>query len=446
MNITKEQIDDLNAIIQIEITPEDYQEKVDSKLRELRRKANIPGFRPGNVPIGMIKKMYGTSTLVEIIDKMTSESLFEYIKDNKLDILGAPLTNPEKNIHYEFTEGSPFNFYFDVAFNPEFELNLESLEVNYYNILNDDDFIEKQITNIRQRNGHSTNPEISEEEDRLYGTFEELNNKKEILEGGVNHKASILPKILKDKELFIGLKKDDKINFDIFNIFDNNETEIAHTLGIDKEKLKEIDKNFRFTVEDIFRIIPQEMNEELFKKIFPYSDIKTEEEFKEELKKEYIKQNLNQSDIKFINDIHKTLLEKTNISLPDEFLKRWILHNDEEGKLTKEKLEAEYDKYASSMKWQLIENKLIKTYNINVSEDDITDYVMSWFKKTDSSNENDEELRKTAKDFAEKMMKNKDEAKRIYDKLYDDKMMALFKEKIKITNTDINWEEFIKLA
>jgi len=445
MNITKEQIDDLNAIIQIEITPDDYNEKVEGKLRELRRKANIPGFRPGNVPMGMIKKMYGTSALVDIIDKMTSESLFNYIKENNLDILGSPLTNPEKNTQHDFKEGSPFNFYFDIAFNPQFEINLEAIELDYYNITNDDAFIEKQINNIRQRYGESINPEIAEnEDDRLFGTFEELDNN-ELKEGGVSHKASVIPKILKNKELFIGLKKNDKITFYIFEVFDNNETEIAHILNIDKEKLKEINKNFSFTVEDIFRIVPQAMNEEFYKKIFPYADIKTEEEFKAELAKEYVKQNQNQSDIKLINDIHKTLLEKTNITLPDTFLKRWILHNDEEGKLTEEKLEAEYDKYANSMKWQLIENKIIKTYNISVGEDDVTDYVMSWFKKPEEEDENGE-IRKKAKDFAEQMLKNKDEAKRIYDKLYDDKMMALYKEKIKINKKDINWEEFIKLA
>lgn len=445
MNITKEQIDNLNAIIGIEITPDDYKEKVENKLREYRRKANMPGFRPGNVPMGLIKKMYGTSALVDIIDKMTSESLYNYIKENNLDILGSPLTNTEKNEQPEFTDDRTFNFYFDIALNPEFELNLESIEVDYYNITTGDEFIEKQINNVRQRYGHSISPETSEEDDRIFAHFQELDDDKNVLEGGISHKASVLPKMLKKKENFVGLKKEDSMVIDIRKVFDKNEIEIAHTLSIDKEKVATIGKNFKFTVEDIFRIMPHELNEELYKQIFPYGDIKTEEEFKIEFRNEYEKQNQNQTDIKFINDVHKALIEKSNITLPDDFLKRWILHNDEEGKITAEKLEADYDKYADSMKWQLIENKLIKTYGIKVDDNDITEYIMSWFKRVGDDNE-DEELRKRATDFAAQMMKNKEEAKRIYDKLYDDKMMNLFKEKIKITKKATDWEEFIKLA
>ncbi len=446
MNITKEQLDDLNAILQIEIAPEDYQEKLDGKLRELRRKANMPGFRPGMVPMGMIKKMYGQSALVEIIDKMTSEGLFGYIKDNNLDILGSPLHNEEKNTQPEFTEGNRFNFFFDIAFNPAFDLNIEDIELNYYNIINEDSFIDEQIQKLRQRHGHTISPEIAEEDDRLFGEFAEMNENNEIKENGITHKSSVIPKMLKTKkELFTGLKKNDKVTFDIYEVFDNNETEITYVLGVSKDKLEGISKNFCFTVEDVFRIEPHELNEEFYKKIFPYSDIKSFEEFTEELKKEYEKQNSNQADVKLINDIHKTLIEKVNIALPDNFLKRWILHNDEEGKLTKEKLEEDYSRYADSMKWQLIENKLVKTYNITVGDEDVTEYVMSWFKKTGEDNE-DEELRNRAKDFAAQIMKNKEEAKRMYDKIFDDKMMKLFKEKIKITTKEVNWEEFIKLA
>jgi len=445
MNITKEQIDDLNAIIQIEITPEDYQEKFEKQLRDYRKKANMPGFRPGNVPMGVIKKMYGNSALIDIIDKMTSENLFNFIKENELDIIGAPLTNEEKNLQPDFAEGAKFNFFFDIALSPSFEVNLEEMELTYYNISMDNDFIEKQINSTRQRYGTSINPEFSEENDRIFGKFEELNENNEVVENGITNKSSVLPKMIKDNGLFVGLKKEDTLTLNMNTIFDNNIIEISSILGVSKEKAEEIKNPFKFTVEDIFRIEPCALDEEFYKKIFPYSEIKSYEEFKEEFEKEYKKQNNNQSDVKFINDVHKMLLEKTNLTLPDAFLKRWILQNDEEGKLTKEKLEEDYDKYADSMRWQLIENKIIKTHNISVGQEDVTDYVMSWFKRS-GEDEETEELRARAHEFAQQMMKNKEESKRIYDKLYDDKMMNLFKEKIKISEKEINWDEFIKLA
>lgn len=444
MNITKEQIDDLNATIQIEITPEDYQEKFETKLREYRKKANMPGFRPGNVPMGVIKKMYGNSALIDIIDKITSESLYSYIKENDLNVLGSPLHNEEKNVPIDFNEQKNFTFFFDIALNPPIEINLEDIELNFYNIKVDDDYVNKQIESFRKNYGTDISPEVSTVDDRLFGKFEELDENNEIVEGGISNSASILPKMISQNDFLVGLKKDNKINIDIKKVFENKDTEIAYVLNIAKEKVAEMTSNFSFTVEEIHRIEPAELNEEFYKKIFPYSDIKSEEDFRVELKQELEKQTITESDKKFIYDVQKTLLDKSNMQLPDNFLKRWILTTSEDKNITKEKIEADYDKYADSMKWQLIENKIIKNFDIQVTEQDITNHVASWFNR--GKDDVTPEMEERTKQFVATLLKNKEESKRIYDLLYDNKMLALYKEKIKINKTEINLEEFIKLA
>ena len=444
MNITKEQIDDLNATIQIEITTDDYQEKFETKLREYRKKANMPGFRPGNVPMGIIKKMYGNAALIDIIDKLTSESLYNYIKENDLNVLGSPLHNEEKNKTIDFDLDKSFSFFFDIALNPQFDLNLEKTEINFYKIKVDDDYVNKQIDSFRKNYGNDITPEASNVDDRLFGKFEELNKKNEIIEGGITNSASILPKMVSQNEALIGLKIGDKINIDIKKTFENNDTEIAYVLNIDKEKVADISSKFSFTVEEIHRIEPAELNEEFYKKIFPYSDIKTEEDFKVELKHELERQTITESEKKFIYDVQKYLLEQSKVQLPDAFMKRWILTTSEDKNISKEKIEEDYDKYADSMKWQLIENKLIKDNEIQVTEQDITNHVMSWFNR--GNEEVTPEIEERSKQFVATLLKNKEESKRIYDKLYDDKMLALYKDKIKVTENEINLEDFIKLA
>jgi len=444
MNITKEQIDELNAIIQIEITTEDYEEKIEKKLKDYRKKANMPGFRPGNVPMGIIKKMYGNSALAEEIDKLASDGLYNYIKENDLNVLGSPLHNEEKNKPVDFEVQKNFNFFFDIALQPQYEVNIENIELNFYNIKVDDDYINKQIETLRKNNGVDTNPEVSTLEDRLFGKFEELNEKEEIVEGGISHSASILLKLVSKNKNLIGLKKGDKIIIDVKDLFDNNETEISNTLKIAKEKVADINSKFSFTVEEIHRIELAELNEDFYKKIFPYSEIKSEEDFKKELKQELEKQTVVESDRKFVLDVQKALLNQANMKLPDEFLKRWILRTSEDKEITKEKVEAEYDKFSDSMRWQIIENKLMKDNNINVTEDDISDYMMQWFNR--GNEEVTPEMQEKTKQFVATLLKNKEESKRIYEKLYDDKMLALYKEKIKMTKSDINLEDFIKLA
>lgn len=443
MNISKEKIDDLNAIIKVEIAPEDYQDSVDKKLREYRRKANMPGFRPGNVPMPIIRKMYRTSVLVEEINKLASEGLYNYIKENDIDVLGSPLHNKDKNKPVDWHEQNNFEFYFDIALQPEVDIKLEEHEVNYYNIKFNKEFIDKQVDNYRKNFGDNTNPEESTKEDRIFGKFEELTEDEAPKENGITHSASVLSDSVGENEDFIGLKKGDSIIINIKETFKNNETEIATILNISKDKVKDISEKFMFTVEEIHRIEPAEMNEEFYKKVFPQLDIKTEEAFREELEKEIGKQAETETDKRLLVDVQKKLVEAASLELPQSFLKRWLLENDKENKLTEEVIEKDFDKYAESMKWQIIENKIIKEYELQVTRDDVKEHIKSWLVR--GSQETSPEQEKQIDGIVENILKNKEEAQRLHDNIYNNKLTVLFKEKIKTKPTSISLDDFVKL-
>jgi len=443
MNVTLENVDALNAKIIVDIVKDDYESIVDQKLREYRRKANMPGFRVGNVPMPIIRKMYGTSVLADEVFKLASKAIQEYIAENKLDIIGYPIES-EVQKPFNLEEQTEFTFSFDMAYQPKIEFKLEETEINYYNISVEDEFISKQVDTYRKNYGISTNPEISSIEDRLFGKFEELDANNEIKQNGVSNSASILSKYVSKNDILVGLKKGDKINLNIKELFENNPKEIAYVLNTNNEIVETINDNFSFTLEEIHRIELAELNEELFKKVFPYSDIKTEEEFINELKSEFAKQTTVESDKRLIYDVQKQLLENLNFELPVDFLKRWLLRNDEEKKLTQEQIEQDFEKFEKSMKWQLIENIIIKEYNIQVTKEDIANYIKSWF----SSNTGmpSEELDAKSEEIVNSILKNKEEAQRIQEKLFNDKILEVYKEKLVLKKTDIKLDEFIKLT
>ncbi|MDD3878056.1 MAG: trigger factor [Bacteroidales bacterium] len=446
MNITIENVDALNAIIRVEISPVDYEENIDKKLREYRRKANIPGFRPGNVPMPIIRKMYRTSLLSEEIYKLSSEGLFNHIKENKIDILGQPLSNLEKNTPIDWHEQKDFVFFFDIGLKPVFEVKLdaEELGINYHQIKIDDSFIDSQIEVFRKQYGKVTNPDVSEENDSIYGNFEELDNDGNIKTDGITNKATIYPLRVEKKDLLIGLKVNDTINIDIKELYKNDEKEIAFTLNIDKEKVADINNPFKFTVESISRHEPADLNEEFYKKMFPYAEIKTEEEFRDALSKDFSKQSESESDKKFVFDIQKKLIDSLKFDLPETFLKRWILEANEEKNLTPESLDADFDKYAESIKWQVIEAKILADNDIHVEKEDVTNYVKSWFQVKDEPVS--PEMEERADSIVKNILSKEDEAKRIYDKLLNDRLLTLYKEKVKAIKKEISFEEFVKLG
>ena len=449
MNITLEKNDELNAVLKVEVAAEDYQTKVEKNLKDHQKKMNMPGFRPGKVPFTVVNKMYGKAVLLDEINKLVIDSMYDYIGQNKIDILGNPLPNREKSTEIDWDNQKNFEFFYDLGICPNIEIEpLEKLEVKYYDITVNDKVAEKYLDDIRRRYGKYSNPEETADGDLIYCEFTELDENKEPKEGGVTNKASLALDMIKNKtskKKFIGLKKDETVDVDLVKILDNNR-EVSLILGIDEAKVAELGKLFRVKALAISRVELAPVDKELFEKVYKADNIESEEQLKERIKKDAQLSFVSESDRNFVNNIVELLLEKTKVILPDTFLKRWMLETNKE-ETTEEQIEKEYSVYADSLKWQLIENKILKDNNIEVGRNDIKEYVKNYFRTSmpagvDSNMMPEDKL----DEIAERLLQNKEETKRIYDKLYDDKIKDLFKSKVKQKREEISYEEFVKVA
>lgn len=446
MNITQESTGDLTATIKLEMTSEDYKKNVNTVLKDYQKKANIPGFRPGKVPFGMINKMYGKAVLAEEVNKLISDSLNKYIVDNKINILGYPIPNTELTTEMDFDKQENFEFFFDIGITPEFEITLnDKLKVNYYQIKADEDVVNKYLVDLRERNGKSSKPETIEDNDKISGDFVETNSDGTVKEDGIKGSAQIKLEVLKLKAVnteFIGAKIDDKIIFNPLKAT-KSDIETAAIIGLSTKEASKFKSDIQFTITEITRTELAELNEEFYKMVYPQDEIKDIAGLKERIKKDAEISFVAESDRQFMNNSVEKLIEKSKIVVPDEFLKRWLLENNQ-NKVTPEQLETQYDSYIKSLKWQLIESKIVKEHDIEVKEEDVQNHIKGYFTNMspDSSPEQDERLNEIVKS----VMKNKDEVKKIYDQLYDKRLLELFKSTVKRVNKEINYEEFVKLA
>lgn len=395
----------------------------------------------------MIKKMYYEPLVADTVSHMIGESLESYINDNNLAILGQPLPNIEKQTVVNFKEDKDFTFYYDIAFKPavEFELN-EKMKANFYDIQAGDDVVEKYLTEIRQRFGNQSNPESVEEKDLVFGTIAEVGKTDEN-----STKTSIQIENIKLKTIqkqFVGSKKDDVIVFNPTKAFKNDQ-DVAALFNVNIERVKEFGGDYEFKIADISRIELAELNEELYSKVYENSAISTEEELRARIRKDVEDTFKMESERKLLNDVTKTLIDKTNLNLPDEFLKRWILENHrdekEENRITKEQLEMQYDSYRDSLRWQLIEEKLITDFSLSVTKDDIRDRVAALM-GIQFMGENDETMKPFIDQIVDSVLKNKDEIRRISDQVMETKLINLFKEKVKLTHKTISYDDFVKMV
>ncbi|MGD0711310.1 MAG: trigger factor [Bacteroidales bacterium] len=448
MNITQEKIDELNSILKIEVTEDDYQQKVDKVLKDYQKKMNLPGFRPGKVPFTVVKKMYGKAMMVDEINKVVIDSMYNYFDQNKIDVLGNPLPNKEKSTDIDWDTQKNFEFFFDIGLKPEFETEaLENLKIKLYDIKVNDAVVDKYLYDIRRRFGKYSNPEVVSYDDLVYCDIEELDKDGNVKDNGIKNKSSVALDLIKDfteKDKIVGLKKDDVADIDIFKAFEDHH-EISHILAIEEAKVKELNKVFRIKVIAISHVELAEINQELFEKVYKADKIETEEQLKERIKQDAKISFTSESEKKFVSDVVEALLKKAKINLPDAFLKRWLLDTNRD-KFTEEQVEKEYSVYSETLKWQLIENKILKENNIEVTKEDVKDYIKDYFRKTVASDESNTFPEERLNELAERMLQNKDEVKRIYDKLYDDKLKDLFKSKVKMTTESVSYEDFNKLA
>lgn len=431
MNIELQKTGELTATVKIDLSPADYEEKVLKVLKDYQRKAQMPGFRPGKVPFGLTKKMYGQAVTADEINKLLGESLDSFIREQNLDLLGNPLANTGKTPQIDFSEPAEMSFYFDLGLSPQFELKLDGKSgIIYHRIEVSDKIASKYMDDLRRRNGTLTDVEVSEKGDLLKGDFAELDADGNVKPEGIISNGSVNPELFKDETiqaLFGGVKVGDVVKFNPMQA-SGNATDVAAMLGISKEQAETLNAEFNFTVTGISRMIPAEMNAEFFEKIYPGVEIADEAALLEQIKKDAAGSFVGESDKKFFNDAIKYLIESSAIELPDEFLKRWLVDVNQD-KLTAEEVEKNYDDYARSMRWQLIENRMIREHNIQVSEEEIRDVFRSYFQRPGSA-EMDEDMKMRIDGIVDSFMKNKEDVRRINDQLFEQKILTFLKEKI----------------
>jgi len=446
MNIIQENIDELNAVLKVKVVANDYLPKVETALKDYQKKASIPGFRPGKVPTGMIKKMYGKSIMVDEINKLLNDSLYNYLHENKIEVLGNPLPKADSVIDWDNQQ--EFEFLYEMGLAPKFNVELSPKDKFVYQTVKiDDDLVNKYVTDIAKRYGKVESVEVSGDADLLNGDFVELDANGEILAGGIFKTGSLFLDRVKDeatKKALIGLKKDDKVVLDA-NKLSENATDLAALLGIDKEKAEGLNCKLQFTVKGVSRLAAAEINQEFFNKIYGEGNVTTEEEFKAKIKDELANMFVNDSERKFYNDVVEHLMNKVNFNLPTEFLKRWIVAANEKP-VTFEQVDSEFDNYSKGLKWQLIENKIIKDNNLEVSKEEVVDHtkelIIQQFAQMGQGDMGEEELNQTA----QRVLSNQEEAKKLYEKLYGQKVMELFKTKFTLENKEVAYDDFFKKA
>ena len=441
MNVVEERIDDLNAILRVKITPEDYAEKVDQTLKDYRKQANLPGFRPGKTPMGLIKKKYGKGVLAEELNKAVNESLHEFITTNNLNVLGNPLPVENEEVKGDFENPSDFEFAYEIGLSPEFELAVSNkTKVDYLSVEIDKEMLDKEVDNLARRYGSLHPEEIVGDRDMVIGEFTdtegELKNNSTISMEFVEHAAT--------KKKLVGAKAGDVIKLDPRNV-SKGDKDMAAMLGVAEEDLASVGKKFEFTISEIKRMVPAAVDQALFDKLFGEGTIKSEKELREKIKSDLENMFKNDSDKIFSQNLVDQLVEKTKIKFPEAFLKRWILASAKE-EVTPEQIEADFEGYKKSLTWQLIQNKIIKENDIKVEPQEAVEYtkgiLVNQYAQYGMPAPEDAELEGQAKN----VLGNQEEAQRIYDNLYNDKIMQYFKATVKLNEKSLKYDKFVEEA
>jgi trigger factor len=439
MNVTRENIDELNAQVRIDVAKADYEEKVEKKLKEYKKTASVKGFRPGHVPLPLIRKMYGTSVLVDEINTLVSESLHDFIHNENIDILGDPV--PKNDEHsFDPEKSDEFTFTFELGLAPVFEVNLaKKHKLTRYLIEPDAKMIADYVDNYARRNGEFVSAELSGEKDVLKGQITSA-------DGSItNDEATLSVEIVKDETLkkeFIGKKEGDSITFDLRTAFPND-FEIAGLLKKQKEEVKEIGGSFTLSVREVSRFQPADNDQALWDKVYGEGTVSSASEFEARVTGEIKGYFSRETDYKLRTDARDTLLKKTEFDLPDEFLKKWLVRVNE--KTTDEDIEKDYDHFRNDLRWQLIKNKIARDNEIKITDDEILEeaklFTREQFTQYGLYYATDDQVTSFARD----MIKKEDEARRIAEKVLDTKVLDVVIDSMKVDDKKVSAEEFNKL-
>ena len=444
MEITLDKITSTEALIKIKLKEADYQPKVVEKVKEYSRKANLKGFRPGKVPTSIIEKMYGKAIVAEEINDLLSKNLTEYIKENELSILSDPIPNKEKTELIDWENQKDFEFEYNIGMAGEFELKPKKVSVNRYSIKINDKLIDQTIENLRKQHGQMTNPEASIEGDLVFGDI--IHKESDT----TNTHALDLEKMeKKERKKFIGLKKEDRVIFDMKKAFKNSH-EASHLMGISETEYKKMKGDFEFLVKNVNRLIPSEINQELFDKVYGKDQVTNETDFRVRIKDSVTENYKHETEALLDRSIQKSLLEKTKMELPEEFLKKRLYENtSSDEKLTKEDVDDYFKDYLNDVKWSLIQNRVAKDNQIKVEHPEVIEAAKSLIRSQfGASQQFAEQLEQNIEQFANNYLSTEEgkNYRQLYNKLLNDKISEVLKGKVSIKEKSTSADDFTKLS
>ena len=448
MNITFENPDKINGQLTITVEKEDYQEQVEKTLKNYRKRAQVPGFRPGMVPMGMIKKQYGTAVKVEEINRLLGDKLMEYIRENKIQMLGEPLPS-EKQEPQDLEQDGPFTFMFDIAVAPEFKAELTGRDkVDYYTITVDDKLIDQQVQMYASQGGEFVKADVFSGNDTLTGDLRQLDKKGNTLEGGITTESGmIMPAYIKDeaqKKLFDGCKPGDIITFNPKKAYPDNDAEVAALLKVDKEQVKDLDSDFSYQVTEIRHFQPAEVNQQLFDRVFGEGTVTDEKSFRQKIADSLQAQLVQNSDYKFLLDIRAHMEKKVGkLEFPEALLKRVMLQNNKD-KGT-DFVEKNFEGSINELKWHLIKEQLVAAQEIKVEEADLKavakEVVRQQFAQYGMANVPEDVLEQ----YADEQMKKRENLDNYVDRAVDQKLMEKLKTVVKLNEKKVTLDEFNKM-
>lgn len=436
MNITKEQIDELNAVVKVAITKDDYQDKVDSILKDYKKQANIPGFRKGQVPMGLIKKQYGKAVLVDEVNKLIQDNLNNYLTEEKLDVLGNPLPKQQDGFDWD---AENFDFEFELGLAPNFEVPLKTKKaITHYKIVADKKMIDEQVERIQKQYGKLISKSEISKKDEITGSF--VNEEEEI-----EHKTTIELDRFKSKkamDALVGKKVGDSVLLSTKGLF-KEDAMLASSLGISQEKSEGLKIDVTFIIDEINEREPAKLDQELFDKLFGKDEITSAKDLKERIKDDSEKQFEQQSDQKLLNDVTEYFIENTKFDLPAGFLTKWIQMTGE-NPLTEEQASAEYEKSEKGLRYQLIEGKIIKDNDLQVQFDELKEFAKGFIKSQMAQYGQLDPQEEELDNIAARVLGNQDEVKRLSEQLMSQKLMNLYKEKANLKEKEVTYEDFVK--
>lgn len=445
MNITRENLGDLDLCIKIEVAENDYAEKVTKQLKEYRQKATVPGFRKGMAPMALIQRMYKPTIVADAVQDLLGESLYKYLEDEKLDIIGSPLSNNEKTGTPDFANATDFAFYFDAALMPQVNIDWSKVDTKLCAIKVSAKDVDAQIDDMTHRFGKFDTPETVGEGDYVYGKAVELDKDGAEKEGGLSVFCSFDLSSIKEADiaaLFVGKKAEESVVFNPSKAF--TAAQIEKNFRLDSAAAKKFKSDVTFKLSGCSHITPAELNEDLFEKVFPGKGIKDADNFRKAVSAEIEKANDEQCQILFVNQVRKQLLDNFDAAMPESFLKRWILSRGEKD-VTAESIESEWaEKYLPSLKWEILDGALNKIQSIEPTQNEVVDYVKDILRRSDERQEGEDEKQaeERLEQAARTIANDRQNVRQIVDKLYVDKTFALFKEQLKPEVEKISAKEF----